>query len=147
MYKPTTWDFEYSINTRASRKTAWDFLSDMSNQVRMEPGIENIELDGAFATGTKGRTITKASTQEWELSEVVEEKRFTITGHTENGDMTLSFSWEFRDKGTGAHLTQHIRATGPQLANYMETFKGMEEHVPKRMAVLKEELDGPAGGS
>ncbi len=144
MNKPTTWNFEHSIDTRASKKTAWDFLSDMSNQVRMEPGIENIELDGAFATGTKGRTITKTSIQEWELTDVVEGKRFTITGHTENEDMSLSFSWEFRDKGAGTRLTQHIKATGPQIANYMETFKGMEGHVPKRMAVLKEELDGPA---
>jgi hypothetical protein len=32
------------------------FWSDLRNHMRLEPGVERIELDGPFATGTTGRT-------------------------------------------------------------------------------------------
>ena len=68
----TNWDLTHTIHTLANKETAWKFMTDMSNMVRMEPGIERIELDGPFANGTVGRTISPDSTQEWVLSEVVE---------------------------------------------------------------------------
>lgn len=140
----TNWDFYYAIVTKLDKNAAWDFLSDMSNQVRMEPGIENIELDGPFATGTKGRTISKYHTQEWELDDVVEGSQFTIVGYTQNQDMKLSFTWQFEDEGTGARLRQRISASGTQIEKYAETFRGMEIDVPKRLKQLAEELDGIA---
>ena len=140
----TDWKFEHSIFTKANKKTAWGFLTDMSNQVRMEPGIENIELDGEFTTGTIGRTITKNYTQEWELSKVIIEKLFVITGKTESKDLVLSFSWEFEDEGNGTRLTQNIKATGSKLEKYQETFRNMEENAPIQMTKLAVELDNLA---
>ncbi len=137
----TEWTFEHSITTKANKEIAWDFLSDMTNQMRMEPGVECIELDGPFVTGTTGRTITKNHTQEWKLSEVVEGKRFTITGHTPSEDLKLSFSWEFDSSENGTRLTQSIKGTGPQLDKYQEIFKGMEESTPQQMNKLVQELD------
>ncbi len=137
----TNWDFEHTVYTKAKRKTAWDFLSDMSNQVRMEPGIEDIELDGLFANGTVGRTIAKTHTQEWVLSNVVKEERFTITGKTPGEDLSLSFTWEFQDKGEGTRLTQFIRARGEDISSYQEIFDGMEVNAPIQMGRLVEELD------
>ena len=135
------WSFKHSIQTKASRKIAWDFLSDMSNQVRMESSIERIELDGPFVTGTNGRTVTKDYTQEWKLNKVIEREQFEITGITDNQDANMVFRWTFEDAGTGSRLIQHIKATGSQVENYMEIFRGMEKNVPNRMTVLKEELD------
>lgn len=135
----TNWSFEHSIYTKAKLQTAWNFLSDMSNQTRMEAAVERIELDGLFETGTKGRTITKTYTQEWELSKVIEGKQFVITG--ENPDFQLSFSWEFEEEGNGTRLTQCITATGSQLEKYMDLFRGMEQGVPNRLMQLAKELD------
>ncbi|NAS13308.1 SRPBCC family protein [Poritiphilus flavus] len=139
----TNWEFKHSVYTRAKRKTAWDFLTDMSNQLRMEPGIEDIELDGPFANGTNGRTIAKTHTQEWQLSEVIEGQQFTITGQTPEQELSLSFSWEFEDEGAGTRLTQTIKGSAADISAYQEIFHGMEENAPKQMARLVEELDQP----
>ena len=40
---------------------AWAFWSDLRNHMRLEPGVERIELDGPFATGTTGRTARRSS--------------------------------------------------------------------------------------
>ncbi len=110
----------------------------------MEPGVERIELDGSFISGTKGRTITKDHTQEWVLSKVVEKEQFVLTGQTPHQDMELSFRWEFEDIGTGTQLTQHIKAKGPNIERYQDIFKGMEESTPPQMAKLATKLDGLA---
>lgn len=135
------WNFDHTIQTEATVDQAWTFLSDMSNQVRMEPGIENIELDGPFVNGTRGRTITKVSTQEWQLENVVENEQFTIRGYTEEEDMSLSFTWTFESTEDGARLTQNIRAEGDDLDAYAETFFSMEETVPARLELLVNELN------
>ena len=84
-----SWEFKQSFFTSISRSVAWAFWSDMQNHAEMEQ--VKIELDGPFQTGTKGRTITSNWRQEWELNDVVQEKRFVITGR-ESG-FELSFAW------------------------------------------------------
>jgi len=98
--------------TRASRAAAWAFWSDLRNHMRLEPGVERIELDGPFATGTTGRTVAPGFTHEWRLSDVVPERRFAITGFTPDGAGALSFAWEFADGSGGTRMTQRIQATG-----------------------------------
>ena len=83
------WACEQSIVTNARRMDAWAYWSDLSNHAK-EPGVEKIELDGPFATGTTGRTIGTGFQQEWELTDVVEGRRFGITGFTPDGDGALS---------------------------------------------------------
>jgi Polyketide cyclase / dehydrase and lipid transport len=76
------WSFEHAVTTRASRTDAWAYWSDMCNHMRLEPGIERIELDGPFATGTTGRTVALGITSEWRLSDVVPQRHFATTGVT-----------------------------------------------------------------
>lgn len=134
------WAFEHSIFTIAGREDAWAYWSDLRNH-EAEPGVESIELDGPFETGTTGRTVATGFTQEWELSEVVEGRRFVITGLTPDGEGSLSFGWEFEDEGHGTRLTQRIRAIGPEVEDHMEVFRQMEANAPKGMAQLAAELD------
>lgn len=138
------WSFEHSIYTIARREDAWAYWSDMRNHAKMEPGVERIELDGPFETGTTGRTITKEFTQEWELTEVVEKRRWIITGYTSDGAGSLSFAWEFADEGPGTRMTQTIRATGRVVQDQMEELRHMERNAPKGTARLAEVLDGLA---
>ena len=135
----TDWEFEHTIYTKAKRKDAWDFWSDFDNHARMEPGVKRIELDGPVETGTTGRTITEDYTQEWKLTEVIEQERIVITGHSPDG--MLIFTWNFEDEGNGTRLTQSIEATESLVEQYPDEFRQMEKHVPGAMARLSEELD------
>ena len=135
------WEFEHSIFTIAGRMDAWAYWSDVRNHARMEPGVERIELDGPFETGTTGRTIAKEFTQEWTLTEVVEKRRWVLTGYTPDGEGALSFAWTFEDEGDGTRMTQTIRATGSFISEHEEELHQMEAHAPKAMARLADELD------
>ena len=135
------WKITNSLFTQSKRPAVWIFMTDMSNQVRMESAVKAIELDGPFESGTRGRTIMEAYTQEWILEDVVKQKQFTIVGQTEGQDFSLSFCWQMEDEEAGTRLTQIISAKGADLENFREILSGMEEHVPKRLAQLAEELD------
>ena len=137
----TNWEFEHSIFTEASRETAWAFWSDMSNPVKMEPGIERIELDGPFASGTTGHTIAGEFTQEWMLTEVIEGKRFVITGITTDGSGKLSFAWSFENEGSGTRMTHQISASGSRMDEYLDELRQMAVDAPKSMLRLAAELD------
>ena len=140
------WIFEHAVVTSARREDAWAYWSDMRNHARMEPGIERIELDGPFATGTIGRTITSDYTQEWQLLDVVEGRQFIVIAYTPDGAGTLSFAWEFDDHGNGTRLTQRIRAQGPQVEEHLEQLRFMEASAPHAMARLAVTLDHLAPG-
>lgn len=135
------WSFEHSIFTVAPRPDAWRYWSDIHNHAKHEPGVERIELDGAFETGTTGRTIAVGFVQEWTLTEVVDRRRFVITGLTADGAGALSFGWEFEDEGTGTRMTQRIVARGPDVEKHMDVLRGMEASAPEAMERLAAELD------
>src|SRR4051812_24228086 len=135
------WEFKHSIFTVTNRKKAWSFWADMSNHAKMEPGIARIELDGPFALGTRGRTIAGEFTQEWKLTEVKEGKRFVITGITPDGQGRLSFAWDFEDDDSGTRITQQISASGPQVEEYLDVLRQMEDGASKGMSRLANELN------
>jgi hypothetical protein len=118
----------------------------MSNHAKLEPGIEKIELDGPFVTGTKGRTLATGFEQEWELVDVVHGERFGITGYAPDKSGSLSFWWRFVDEGDGTRITYRISAQGPQVAPNLEFFRGMEERAPDALADLVACLDELARG-
>ncbi len=140
------WACEQSVVTKARRMDAWAYWSDLSNHAK-EPGVEKIELDGPFATGTTGRTIGTGFQQEWELTDVVEGRRFGITGFTPDGDGALSFAWHFEDEGDGTRMTYRIRADGPQVEDHLSVFHHMESNAPKALAHLASDLDQLARAS
>lgn len=135
------WEFRHSVTTAARPEVAWDFWTDMDNIARMEEGVERIELDGPFAAGTRGRTVTADYQQEWTLAEVVQGRRVVLAGETADGRVSMRFAWDFEPDGGGTRLTQHIRATGPGVADQLPIFRGMERHAPAAMDRLAAELD------
>lgn len=48
------WTYEHSIETAASAETIFEILRDVSYWSEWNPGVERIDLDGPFATGTSG---------------------------------------------------------------------------------------------
>ncbi|MGI9455391.1 MAG: hypothetical protein ACR2NU_02455 [Aeoliella sp.] len=140
---PNSWEFKQSLFTKLSRSFAWKFWSNLKNHAELE-GV-TIELDGPFQTGTKGRTITTNSRQEWVLSEVIDEKRFVITGREAN--FGLSFAWEFEDEGTGVRMTHIISADGSdaEMRKWECTLHQMELNAPKSLERLVAELNRLSG--
>ena len=134
------WACERSAVTKAHRMAAWVYWSNLSNHTK-EQGGEKIELDGPFATGTTGRTIGTEFQQEWELTDVVEGRRFGITGFTPDGKGALSFEWDFEDEGDGTRMTYRIRAYGPEVEEEGEMFRQMEVNATKALAELAASLD------
>ncbi len=135
------WECEQSAFTNASRMAVWAYWSDLSNHAKMEPGVERIELDGPFATGTTGRTIATEFQQDWALSDVVEGRRFGITGFTADGNGVLSFCWDFKDEDDGTRVTYRIRASGPELDKHRDMFRQMEIRAPKALVRLAADLN------
>ena len=123
-----SWEFKQSFFTSVSRRTAWEFWSDMQNHAEMEH--VKIELEGPFQTGTQGRTITSNLRQEWELNDVVPQKRFVITGR-ESG-FELSFAWDFEDEGdarTAVADTELIYGVTPNLSLTVEVPQVLRRHT------------------
>lgn len=135
------WNCEQSAVTKADRMTVWSYWTDMDNHKKAEPGVERIELDGPFVTGTTGRTITNEYQNEWELTDVVEGSRFGITGYTPDRQGTLSFSWVFDDVDDGTRITYRIDARGPQVEEYMDVLRQMELNAPRGLQELAATLD------
>ena len=48
------WTYEHSIETAARAETLFDILQDVGRWSEWNAGVERIELDGPFATGTSG---------------------------------------------------------------------------------------------
>jgi uncharacterized protein YndB with AHSA1/START domain len=48
------WTYDHSLETRAPAETIFEILRDVSRWPEWNPGVERIDLDGAFATGTTG---------------------------------------------------------------------------------------------
>jgi hypothetical protein len=48
------WSYEHSLETDAGAETIFEILRDVSRWPEWNPGVERIDLDGPFATGTSG---------------------------------------------------------------------------------------------
>jgi hypothetical protein len=48
------WSYEHSLETDAGAETIFEILRDVSRWPEWNPGVERIDLDGPFVTGTNG---------------------------------------------------------------------------------------------
>ena len=134
------WACEQVAVTKAPRARVWAYWTDLRNH-ESEPGVERIELDGPFETGTTGRTVTAQYTQEWTLVDVVPLEHFAIVGMTPDASGSLSFSWELKEHPSGTHITYRIRAEGPQVEDSREELAGLEARAATGLTQLVELLD------
>ena len=92
------WSFEHSVECAASVDAAWAFWTDVRNWA-IDADVERIEIDGAFATGTRARTFSKSSGKiEWQLAEVDPGRAVIETPL--DGAMARSV-WTFEPAGSG----------------------------------------------
>ncbi len=111
----TAWELSHSVETDASQKFAWDFMSNVSNW--NDPPAE-FHLDGTFRTGAQGSTqMPGQPAQPWQLVDVKPPESYTIEFALDGA--TLTFEWRFASFLGGTRLTQQVRLSGENAAEYL----------------------------
>src|SRR4051812_5547439 len=86
------WTFEHSAEGGATEEFAWTSWTPVPNW-RRDTDVESVEIDGPFATGTRGRTPSKSSgVVNWEI---VESEPRPAVIETALPGAVLRFSWRF----------------------------------------------------
>lgn len=66
----TAWHFEFSIECAVPRGFAWNFWTDVRNWA-LDADVESIALEGQFAAGTQGHTVSHSSGRiDWRIADV-----------------------------------------------------------------------------
>ena len=133
------WVFEHSVDCAASPGAAWAFWTDVRNWA-IDADVDRIEIDGPFAAGTRGRTLSKSSGRiEWQLAEVAPGHAVIIMPVDGAAARCV---WTFEEIETGVRMTQRMSLEGPKAAGYAATFGPMlEAGVPGGMKALSAAIE------
>jgi len=128
------YSFEHSVDCAVPRDFAWAFWTDPRNWA-IDADVESYEIEGPFAAGTAGHTVSKRSGRtEWRIAEV-EAWRAVIEFPLE--DAVARFTWTFAENGAGVRMTQRFTLEGVKAAGYAAAFgPAMEANIPAGMATL-----------
>jgi len=135
-----SWSFEHSVDCGVSPAFAWAFWTDVRNS-RIDSDVVAVEIDGEFASGTSGRTVTRSSgTVQWRLAEV--EPGRAVFEFPHDGGIAR-FAWTFEPIAGGVRMTQRASIEGPQAS-----FGSMlEAGIPAGMQTLCAAMTKAAGAS
>ena len=104
------WSYEHSVECPVRAEFAWRFWTDVRNWA-MDADVESVKLDGPFASGARGATITRSRGRvEWRLADV-EAGRSAIIEFPVEGAVA-QVRWIFEDLGERTRLTQRIGLVG-----------------------------------
>jgi hypothetical protein len=111
------WETEHSVETHATLSFAWDF---MSNVAKWDDPPAQFDLQGPFVTGARGTTqMPGQPAQHWQLANVTPRESYTIEFPLDRA--ILSFKWMFHPLSGRTRLTQHVRLSGENAAEYLAT--------------------------
>lgn len=134
------WEFEHSVETRASRPFVWQFWTNVANWA-LDSSIEWVHLDGPFAAGTRGATKSPGlDPMHWLLKEVRPETDVII--EMDLPGAVLSFHWRFEDVTEGGtRITQRLTLAGSNADSYVEQIAPeFEQGIPHGMRKLAREV-------
>ena len=110
------WQITHSVETNASPAFAWQYWTNVAN---WDDPPAKFELDGPFATGSRG--LTRLPGQEplrWRIQEVIPSTAATIELSLDGA--ALSFEWRFAGLADGrTRLTQRIALEGENAGLYL----------------------------
>lgn len=127
VYDPTgksmttaAWEIVHSVETTASPAFAWNFWTDVRN---WDDPPAKFELDGPFATGSRGTTrLPGQEPLRWFIAEVTPPSAATIEISLDGA--SLSFQWRFEGLPDGrTRLTQRIALQGEKAELYLSQVK------------------------
>jgi len=133
------WHFEFSVECAVTKDFAWSFWTDVSNW-SLDADVESVSLDGEFAAGTCGHTVSRsAGPIGWRIAEAQTGRavlEFPAPG------AVATFVWTFENSPSGTKISQAASLSGPEAPRYAETFGRMlEEGIPAGMRKLREAIE------
>jgi hypothetical protein len=137
-----TYTFEYGIECPVARGFAWRFWSTVSNWA-FDSDVESVELNGPFASGSHGVTMSRSSGRiEWKLSNVRPEKSAIVEISVPGAN--AQFEMLFEDSGRATRITQRVRIEGE---NARALGQALQQGIPEGMKKLCTEMSGSASNS
>ena len=114
------WEIIHSVETNASPAFAWHYWTNIANW--NDPPAE-FELDGPFATGSRGATqLPGQEPLHWFIRDVTPPNAATIEMSLDGA--TLLFEWRFVGLADGrTRLTQRITLKGEKADMYLSPVK------------------------
>lgn len=139
----TAWSFEHSVDCRVSVESAWRFWTTVSNWA-LDADVESVAIDGPFAAGARGFTLSKSSGRiEWRIAEAEMPRaviEFPLTGAVGR------FAWSFEDVGGRTRITQRCTLEGEQARGYADAIaSSLEAGIPAGMRKLCAAMESAAG--
>ncbi|HYP26355.1 MAG TPA: SRPBCC family protein [Blastocatellia bacterium] len=141
------WEFEHSVETKASRAFAWRFWTDVSNWA-FDSSIEWVRLEGPFASGTMGETKSPGlDPVRWELKGVRAGEEAVVEMALPGA--TLRFHWRFEDTAErGTRITQRASLDGPAADDLVnQGVREFERGIPDGMRKLADLISESARSS
>ena len=137
------WSFEHSVECHAAAEFAWAYWTHVPNW-RLDADVESVEIDGPFATGTRGRTRSKSSgVVDWRIVEA-EPGRAVIEAPLPGA--VLRFCWRFEEATEGTRMTQRCLLQGAQARTFADAAAAaLEPGIPAGMRKLAESIERAAG--
>lgn len=113
MEQGLVWRVEHAIETSATPETIWGIFRDVRAWKAWNAGIEHIELDGPFATGTW--FTMKPPGEDPLLSKLVDvRENACFVDETRVGDLAITVAHRIESAGAGrTRITYAVEANGP----------------------------------
>jgi hypothetical protein len=136
------WRFQFSVDCAVSPEFAWQYWTTVENWA-LDLDVESISLDGPFAAGAHGVTMSKSAGRIiWRIADVQPGKailEFPAPG------AIATFTWTFTDLGNCTRITQQASLAGPEATKYIDSFcPSLEQGIPEGMRKLCEAMQAAA---
>jgi hypothetical protein len=133
------WSFEHSVLCAVSTEFAWEFWTDVRTWA-LDVDVESVELDGDFAAGTHGVTLSRSSGRiEWRIAEVQPGRAVLEFAAP---CVVARFVWTFENQGDGTKITQRAELSGNDAAQYIASFgKRLQTGIPVGMRKLCDAME------
>lgn len=140
-----TWQFEHSLECRASREFAWRYWTDPANW--NDPPAK-FEFDGPFEPHTNVKTLLPGQVLHSMIRSVDQaEATATATIEMRLPGALVSFTWSFVALDAGrTRIAQRIVLSGPAAGSYIAQAAVLEDTAPRGMARLTASIESAFRG-
>ena len=134
------WTFIHSVECGVPLEFAWKFWTNVENW-KLDADVVSVEIDGPFAAGARGMTVSKSNGPiQWRVAEVVPGRaviEFPLPG------ALGQFVWTFEDLGKRTRLAQHCSLAGDQAEGFAKAVgPSLEAGIPAGMQKLCDSMEG-----
>jgi len=137
-----TWRTEYAIETSASPETIWSIFRDVSAWKNWNAGIEQIAIDGPFASGT-WFTMTPPGEEALRSQLIDVRENAWFIDETRVGDLAIKVAHRIEPLGPArTRIVYAVDAQGPQAAEIGPAVSADFPDVLASLAKLAEARSG-----